>query len=191
MSIVTIEEFLLYGRDQFSSVNEAEATFALNAAESAVNEHCQRQFVVASTSSARSYTPACDGSDLLYIHDCTSVSSVSVNGSATTNYQSEPLNLISWSGEARPIERLRSTGGYWFFNRGIPTVTVTAAWGWAAIPSAVKQATLVIAKDIYQQRNTTAGIVGVSDFGPIRARLNPVALQLLAPYRRVESFGVA
>lgn len=194
MAIVSIEEFLAYGRDSFASVNQPEAEFALDAAEEAVNDFCQRQFVVASTSSARSYRASGSSTTWLQIDDCTAVSAVTEYGAtiSATGYQLEPLNGRASSGKQVAYDSLRRLGTVWPWSwDGQSLITVTATWGWTAIPAAVKQATLIAAKDVYQQRNTTAGVAAVSDFGPITARLNPVAMKLLQPYRRTEAFGVA
>lgn len=191
MAIVSIEEFMAYGRDSFASVNEPEAQFALDAAEEAVNDHCGRQFVVASGSSLRKFRPNGECSTALWIDDCTTVTTVTDDGSTITNYQLEPLNGRTSSGRQVPYDCLRRLDGTWSWSwDGEALVSVTANWGWSAIPSAVKQATLIIAKDVYQQRNTTSGLVGIGDFGPVTPRYNRVAMKLLDPYRRAESFGV-
>ena len=190
-SYVLLDEFSDYVRDQIAGTDDTVKQSALDAAESMVNEFCQRTFVVAGASSSRSYTPTSEYCDVLRIHDATTVTAVVVNGAATTNYQTEPLNLLSWSGEARPIEQLRTTGGYWYWNRDQLTVTVTGTFGWAATPKSVDEATKIIAKDILQQRNNNSGVAGFGEYGSIRVRMNPIAIDLLKPYRRAEAFGVA
>ena len=195
MSIATLEEFIAYGRDSMSGANVVEATFALDASEEAVNDYCGRVFAVATgTSTSRLFRAGGEATTWLSIHDCVSVTSVVDNGStlSASAYQLEPLNGRTATGKQVPYDSIRRLDATWSRSWDEEAlIAVVADWGWTAIPSPVKQGQLIIAKDIYQQRNTTAGVVGVSDFGPIRARLNPVALQLLAPYRRAESFGVA
>lgn len=189
-TIVLLPEFTDYARDQVGAVDEGFKQAALDAAESMIQEHCNRAFFVASSSSARSYTPN-GWSEVLRIHDCTQITSVVDDGNTITSYQPEPLNGLSWSGEARPYEQLRRTSeGVWTWDDGTATVVVTAKWGWAAIPSAVVEAVKITAKDILQQRNNNSGVAGFGDFGAVRVRLNPFVLQLLAPYRRLESYGM-
>lgn len=195
MAIATLEEFIAYGRDSMSGSNTIEAQLALDAAEEAVCDFCARQFTLATgTPSVRRFRVANPSTNMLAIDDCVSVTTVSDNGAtiSASGYQLEPLNGRNASGDVVPYDSIRRLDASWSWSfDGEALVSITADWGWAEIPSRVKQAVLITAKDVYQQRNTTAGVVGVSDFGPIRARLNPVALQLLKRLRRSESFGVA
>jgi hypothetical protein len=192
VAYVLLDDFKEYIRDQVS-VDDAISQAALSAAEVMVNDFCQRDFTVASSSSARSYTPGAFGSQILRIHDCTAITSVVENGTtlSASAYQSEPLNQVSWSGLARPIEQLRRVGSYWFHYDSRLTVVVTATWGWTATPSPVVESTKIIAKDILQQRNNNSGVAGFGEFGAVRVRMNPIALDLLAPLRRAEAFGLA
>lgn len=189
MSIVTLATFKTFDRN-LTTVDDTLAQYALDAADSWIFEYCQRKIVVASSASDRTYTP--DGSDLLRIHDCTTVVSVTYDGTtvASTEYQKEPT-AVSWSGETRPYEQLRRIASSWPRAYGEAVVTVNATWGWAAIPSAVTQAALIVAKDIFDTREVRFGVGNVSEFGPTAVRVNKAAASLLAPYRRVESFGLA
>ena len=192
-SYVLIDEFSEYIRDQVAASDDTVIQAALNSAEEMIEEFCARSFVVASASSARSYSPDAQWSDILRIHDCTSIVSVVENGTTLTagTYQAEPLNQLSWSGQARPINQLRRYGSTWYHNYGQSTVVVTATWGWSFTPSAVKDSTKIIAKDILQQRNNNSGVAGFGEYGSIRVRMNPIAIDLLKPLKRVEAFGVA
>lgn len=190
---VLIDEFTDYIRDQVATSDNTVIQASLDSAEEMVEEFCGRSFVVASTSSARSYSPDAQWCDTLRIHDCTAITSVVENGStlAVGTYQAEPLNQLSWSGQYRPITQLRRYGSAWYHNYGKLTVVVTGTWGWSATPNAVKDATKIIAKDILQQRNNNSGVAGFGEYGAIRVRMNPIAIDLLKPLRRVEAFGVA
>lgn len=192
MSIVDLEAFRGYYRTGIAS-DDPFALSAIAAAESAIQEECQRSFAVAGTAAARTYVPRpCSG--VLRIHDCTTVTSVVENSTTLTvavDYQKEPVQTVSWSGETRPYEQLRRLSGPWYSYLGTGTVVVTATWGWLAIPPAITEATMIMAKDIYDSRDVKFGIAAVTDFGPSRVRENPKVQQLLAPYKRVESFGIA
>ena len=190
---VLIDEFTDYIRDAVATSDDTVIQASLNSAEEMIEEFCSRSFAVASASSARSYSPDAQWCDTLRIHDCTAITSVVENGStlAAGTYQAEPLNLLSWSGQARPITHLRRVGSSWYHNYGKLTVVVTATWGWSAVPAGVKDATKIIAKDILQQRNNNSGVAGFGEYGSIRVRMNPIAIDLLKPLQRGEAFGVA
>lgn len=190
-SYVLLDEFSDYVRDQVAGTDDTVKQRALDAAEAMIDNFCQRSFVVASASSTRYYSPKNDTSAFLPIHDATTVTAVTVNGSATTSYQTMPRNLISWSGRVRPIDSLLATGGYWYWYNDQPLIAVTATFGWAATPPQVIEATKIIAKDIIQQRNNNSGVAGFGEYGAIGVRMNRIAMDMLGPLRRAEAFGVA
>lgn len=191
-TLVDIDDFKNYVRDQVST-DDATTQAALDAATVMVADFCQRDFALAGTATARSYTPPTSDTQVLRIHDCTTITSVVEDGATLSAgaYQAEPVNLVSWSGLTRPIEQLRRYGTPWFYNQGRSTVVVTATWGWSAVPASVVDATKIIAKDILVQRNNNSGVAGFGEFGAVRVRMNPIAIDLLRPLRRVEAFGVA
>ena len=92
---------------------------------------------------------------------------------APTAYVFEPLNALA-DGEA--VTRIRLNGGTWPSSPyGTPQVEVTAQWGWPAVPSPVKQATLQVAGELWFRRNAPAGFVQTVEFGPIRLSKDAVA----------------
>ena len=70
------------------------------------------------------------------------------------------------------------------------TLSVTARWGWAAIPAEVSLASKLLTRDLLLARDTAFGIVQVGDFSR-RVAANGVVETLLAPLRRAEAFGIA
>ena len=146
--------------------------------------------VAGGSATARLYVPS--GDSVLRIHDCTEVTSIAVSGTTLTasTYQLEPY-AVSWTGLATPYEQVRLLLDYWrIIVPGEATVTVTAKWGWTAVPAEVVEATKIIGKDILAQRHTVGNIAAVGDFGG-SVRLNTYVRQLLAPLRRAEAFGIA
>jgi hypothetical protein len=192
MALPTLTEFKAYlGTDL--SANDTYNQDVLDAAVSTVEHYCARPFAVAGAATARVYVP--QGS-IVRFHDCTTVTSIAVNGStvATTSYQLEPLNALSWSGQARPYEQARRIDGVcWYvgpYYYGNATVTVTATWGWTAIPDEVKQATLILGKDIAKNRDVAFGIAAFTEYAAIRVRENSTVAALLADFRRDETLGI-
>jgi hypothetical protein len=191
MALPTITEFKAYlGTDL--SANDNYNQDVLDAAVSTVQHYCQRPFDVAGSATARVYVPH---RGIVRFHDCTTVTSIAVNGStvATTSYQLEPLNALSWSGQARPYEQARRVDGICWYEGPYPgkaTVTVTATWGWSAIPDEVKSAVLILGKDIAKNRDVAFGIAAFTEYAAIRVRENSTVAALLADFRRDETLGI-
>jgi len=196
MSIITLVEFTDYLRNEIGAQDVTHTSSALAAAEQALNEACARNWTVAGASSARIYSPDCRSS-ILRIHDCTTITSV-VESSSTVNaadYQAQPNNHLSWSGQAEPYqELLRLNGVEWYWSYGLATVTVTAAWGWLAIPSQIVEACKVIGKTLVELRNARGGVVASDVFGPVRSPRDvtgQVGSLIDRRLRRAEAFGIA
>lgn len=146
-----------------------------------------RTWTVASGSaSTRVYAPRAVGQDLIRIHDCVTVTSVTNDGVTVPawmtagGYQLEPLNGLDWAGETRPYEGIRYIGNAWTFDRFRATVAVTADWGWAALPDQVVRTHYVIAKDVWEFRSQQ-GNAGMDEFLENKAKM------LLKGYRREEA----
>lgn len=171
---------------------------AIKTAEDIIDESTGRQFIVASTSTARSFdVPNC--SSRLQIHDCTAVASV-VDFGATltvdTQYKLYPLGGVSATGRAVPyseIVRLGANQEIEWLDYGRPgQIVVTATWGWLAIPSLVKSACKVIAKDVFLTRDTTGfGIVAITEAGGVGTRENWVVRRMLDAFPHPNSIGLA
>jgi hypothetical protein len=195
MAVVSSAEFASYVNERDDGTDNAELTIALDAAELAVNDYCNRQIALATAVSARLY--AAPPHELLRVHDCTSITSITVGGSVLTSsqWQAEPLNQITFSGEARPIEQVRLLDGPWSSlsgasNARAAVVSVVAAWGWSSIPKRVKLATLMVGADLYAGRDKRFGVISLTEFAGVRVRENPQVVALLDGYVRVESFGM-
>lgn len=192
MSFVSLDEFKVYMRDQLGAASDADMTTALAAGHQLVNEMCAREFVVASTASARVFVP--DSSDLLRIDDCTTVTVVSDNGTTitSTDYQLEPLNSRGPGGVTVPYDQIRRTSGSWYRDGRKATVSITATWGWSAIPDAIVEAVKILSKDVVDHRNVRGGMLSTMDgSGVARMRQASLVGDLIAPYKRVEAWGVA
>jgi len=165
---------------------------AINAAELAIGNDLARLMIVATgTPSARSYAPV--PGLALRVHDCVSVTSITVDGVAlaTDDYQMEPVN-DSWSGQVRPyLYVARVDGGDWTNDYGRAIVTVTADWGWTVLPYEYTEATKILASDILDQKDIRGGVAGFGEFGAVRVRGNPMVTMLLDSIgRTAASIGI-
>jgi hypothetical protein len=111
---------------------------------------------------------------------------------ASTDYQLEPLNGLA-GGIATPATRIRAIGDYLWpvyeprnVNSNQASVQVTGVFGFASIPSDIKQATILASLRAYKRYESPTGVLGFSDMGVVRVgRLDPDVERLVAPYRKI------
>ena len=165
------------------------------AAEQFLDNECQRSFTLAGTSAtSRSYRPDSYGAPTLFIHDCTQITAVVENGTTLTanvDYVAEPLNGLSPAGETRPYDRLTRYATQWYSNFNLPTVTVTAKWGWAEYPPGIEFAGLVCAKAYLEARDIRAGLAQFGDVGVAGEREAKAVRDFIREYRGHSSWGIA
>lgn len=108
-----------------------------------------------------------------------------------TDFILEPVNGIVGGVEGWPYTALRSVGGRIWPPRPLgsfrDTVKIVGVWGWPSIPEPVKQATLILAVDLYKLGDAPFGFAGIGDYGAVRVRDNPRAVALLQPYRKADT----
>jgi hypothetical protein len=191
---LTVEQIKAYHRNEIPTADDEFIEAAGDSAEAFLDQACQRQFIVASSATPRLYAPM--GGQVLNIHDCTTVTVASNNGSvaSASAYQLEPVNGLTWAGETRPYDSIRLLNAIWEEGpyKGQATASITATWGWAAIPARITQAALIIAKEIIVNRDEVKlGLIGFSDVGGVVARTNPIVRDTINHYKRAEAFGIA
>lgn len=166
---------------------------ALDTASRGIEKHCDRQFNDADTATARLFYPRTSHlADVDDFHTTTGLIVETDGGDdgtfettwSTSDYQLEPLNGIVDGETGWPKYQIRAVNGRTFPCGRRATLRVTARWGWAAVPAPVKEATLVLAEDVFKLKDSPFGSGGFSEFGRIRARANPHVVMLLNPYRR-------
>lgn len=104
----------------------------------------------------------------------------------TKDYQLEPLNGIS-GGIPHPFTQIRAVDDYIFpMDGGEALVQVTGDWGWASVPTAIVQATVILSARIYKRNDSPLGVAGIGDLGVIRVgRLDPDVQALIHPFMKV------
>jgi hypothetical protein len=111
---------------------------------------------------------------------------------SASDYQLEPLNGIA-GGIATPFTRIRAIGSKLWpiyeprdINAGQASVEITGVFGFASIPSAIKQATILASLRAYKRYESPTGVLGFSDIGVVRVgRLDPDVERLVSPYRKI------
>jgi hypothetical protein len=108
-----------------------------------------------------------------------------------TDYQLEPLNGRA-DGLYSPFTGIRAVNDYqWPVVDQQALVRITGTWGWPAIPTAVKQSTIIQASRLFKRLDSPLGVAGFGDMGAVRVSrfLDPDVEQLLMPYRIMRNFG--
>jgi hypothetical protein len=193
---LTVADLKAYCRTEIPTVDDSFYDAAIQAAEAWLDQRCGRQFIVATTATARSYdAPYC--SSQLVIHDCTAVTSIVDFGStlSANQYKLYPLSQVSLTGETVPYTSVMRLGaGYeidWLMWGQPAQIVVTASWGWVAIPAMIKEACKIKAKEYLMQRDVNFGLVAVSDVGGVGSRENPVVREAVRAYSHPLSIGIA
>lgn len=110
----------------------------------------------------------------------------------TTDFQLEPLNGIS-GGIQSPFYVIKAVGSYLFpiyeprnVNSNDASVQVTGVFGFSTIPTAVKQACIILSMRQFSRYQSPMGVMGFGDLGMIRVgRVDPDVEKLLMPFKRM------
>jgi hypothetical protein len=194
MAYVEAQELTDYLRSTVVA-DETEHDAARLAAESTIDSYCQRTFTVPTTATTRTFvaTDVC----VVVVPDIANTTNLVVVDDGTTlsasTYQLEispgVTGPIGVQGRTWPYTQIRRLSGSWNVDDEA-TLSITARWGWAAVPPEVTLATKLLARDFLLARDTAFGIVQVGDFNR-RIAANGVVETLLSPLRRVEAWGIA
>lgn len=180
--------------DATNTTEDTKLTEALTTASRSIEQMAGRQFNLATGATPRLFYP--DDYCKTQVYDIASVSGLAIKTDTagdgtyattwqTTDYQLEPLDGVVDGQAGWPWWRIRAVAGLRFpcvASTSRAPLQVTAIWGWAAVPAPVKEATLILAEELYSLKNTPFGVGGYGQFGIIRARENPMVMTRLMPY---------
>ena len=104
----------------------------------------------------------------------------------STDYQLEPLNGVV-SGGPTPSTLIRAIGDYAFPTAmGEATVQVEGTFGFSSVPTAIKQATVILGSRIFKRNDAPLGVTGFGDLGVIRVgRVDPDVEAMVSPWKRM------
>jgi hypothetical protein len=108
-----------------------------------------------------------------------------------TDFQLEPVNSRS-DGLYMPYTGIRAINDYaWPVVDQQALCRITGVWGWPAVPTAIKQATIIQASRLFKRLDSPLGVAGFGDLGAIRVGryLDPDVEQLAMPFRIMRNFG--
>ena len=173
------------------NVDDVLLELAVESASRAIDAECERQFF--QTTTTRIYTP--QDSYVTTTDDIVTLTTLKTSSAADGNfdttwsasdYQLEPLNGLA-GGIATPVNKIRAVGDYTFpVSGGEATVQVAGVFGFASVPTAIKQATVLYASRIFKRNDSPLGVAGFGDIGVIRvSKIDPDISALIAVYKKV------
>lgn len=179
------------------AVDDYELHMACFAASRAVENICERVFYRTATGTVRTFVP--DGLYCVTLgayNDLVSIATLKTDAGgdgtfettwSASDYQLHPVNPAA-APEVRPYTKIQAVGSQTF---PLPLVIgrrdmvqVTGVFGWPAVPIAVKQATLILAEELFKLKDAPFGVAGFGDLGVVRIRENPKVAALIGPYQR-------
>lgn len=173
------------------TVDDAQVAFAITAASRAIDRATNRQFGKTDAVQQRRYTARYDGCRRRYVIDVDDL--MTLTGLVITTEDGtidvftvqpsnadevgEPWTRIVVEPESVVQPRRSEEDG----------VTITATWGWTAVPTTVKEATLIQAARLFARRGAPFGIAGSPDIGSemrLLDRVDPDVAVVLGRYKR-------
>lgn len=173
------------------SVDDTLLELAVETASRQIDDYCERVFYTASAT--RYYVPR--DSYVTETDDIVSITSVKTSSAAdgtydvtwtASDYQTEPVNGLA-GGISFPITQLRAVDTYLFPTAGgETTVQVVGTFGWSAVPTAIKYATILLSSRLFKRMDSPLGVAGIGDIGVIRvSRIDPDIDALIAPFKKM------
>lgn len=194
----THEQLMQQMRLPPSDVYDAERLeLAIAAASRQIDGHCGRRFWQDSEVKVREYIAT--DHDCLLVDDISTATGLIVKVDDTldgsfettlsinTDFKLFPLNAAAET-PVRPYDeiKLRPTANAFFpVDDDVPSVQITARFGWPAIPDDVVKACLIQAGMLFKADDASLGAIQFADAGValrMQNRLHPVAEALLEPY---------
>ena len=185
------------------SIDDTLLELSIESASREIDSYTERVFYQTGsegTPVARKYVP-----QDLYVVETDDIISVTTlktdsNGDGTfdttfdaSDFQLEPLNGLA-GGIETPFTRIRAVGTYlWptYEPRNVDanqaSVQVTGVFGFATVPTAVRQACILSALRQYKRYESPTGVLGFSDLGAVRVgtKLDPDVERMIQPYRKL------
>lgn len=178
------------------AVDDSLIEMSIEAASREIDGYCQRAFYSATSTRVFNTTD----SFLTETDDIVSVTTLktSSNGAsydttwAVTDFQLEPLNGVS-AGLVQPYTRVRAVGDYLFpiwsvsgTYGNFAGVQILGVFGWASVPTAVKQAAVLLSLRQFKRFDSPLGVAGFGDTGIMRVgRVDPDVEALLMPFKKI------
>jgi hypothetical protein len=173
------------------NVDDAILELSIEAASREIDTSCERTFYNMGTATRKFVARDpyfCEIDDLVSIEhlktDPDGDGQYTITWSAG-DYQLEPLNGFV-SGFVSPFTGITSRDTYLFpIEEGEALVEVRGVWGWSATPTAIKQATIIMASRLYKRNDSPLGVAGFGDLGVVRVgKLDPDVEALIMAFKK-------
>lgn len=166
--------------DEGARLNDGLLIQALNSASRAIDAYCGRVFWQDSGVVERTYKVSVP--EYAFVDDISTRTGLIVKtGSdgvtfpttltSDADYILEPRNADKYASaqfQAYAFNQIRLVSGSFTCDRHRPTLSVTAQYGWSAVPAVVKETCILLAARAYKMKDAPFGFAGVNDFGPAR-----------------------
>lgn len=172
------------------AIDDALIELSIEAASREIDGYCDRVFY--STTTTRVYFP--ESPTVVETDDIVSVTTLKTLGTDDTfsitwgvaDYQLEPLNGVV-GGLTQPYTRVRAIDDLLFDDlTTTASVQVVGVFGWASVPTAIRQACTLLAMRQFKRYDSPTGVMGFGDMGVVRVgRVDPDIEALLAPFKKV------
>lgn len=178
------------------AVDDSLIELSIEAASREIDGYCQRAFY--STTATRVFNAT--NAFITETDDIVSVTTLKTSDDGATydttwgvtDFQLEPLNGVT-AGLTQPYTRVRAIGDYLFPQWSVTGtysnfagVQIVGVFGWAAVPTAVKQAAVLLAMRQFKRYDSPLGVAGFSDLGVMRVgRVDPDVEALLMPFKKI------
>lgn len=169
-------------------VDAVQVAWAIGTASRAIDRACGRQFGKVAAPEARVYRPHWSGDLCCWVADVDDLATVTgsdLDGAALAAAALYPRNAVA---KGKVWYRLALAVSGWSTSGQPDDVTVTAAWGWPAVPTAIIQATALQASRLLARRDSPFGVAGSPQQGSelrLLAKLDPDVLTSIADYVRL------
>ena len=174
------------------TIDDALLELSVETASRQIDDHCERVFY-STANQTRKFAPrdsyTCEIDDLVSftsIKTSTDGDGVFDRTWAPVYYQLEPLNSLA-GGIPSPTTLIRAVDDYLFpVYGGEATVEVAGTFGWSAVPTAIKFATVLLSSRLFKRMDSPLGVAGIGDIGVIRvSRIDPDIDGLIAPFKKL------
>ena len=178
------------------TVDDSLIELSIEAASREIDGYCQRAFYTTSATRVFEATNAfiTETDDIVSVTTLKTSTDGATYGTtwATTDFQLEPLNGVT-AGLSQPYTRVRAVGANLFPQWSVTGtysnfagVQITGVFGWSAVPTAIKQAAILLAMRQFKRYDSPLGVAGFGDIGVMRVgRVDPDVEALIMPFRKV------
>ena len=176
------------------TADDTEIATAITAASRTIDRATGRQFGTVTASEQRSYNAVWDRHRptpawVVTIDDVYSVTglTVSVGGTAVTDYTLEPVNALVKGGVYTSLVLGPAAEAY--PTTAVPQIDITTSkWGWSPVPDTILHATKIQAGRFHKRRDALFGVAGSPNDGSeirLLAKIDPDVQVMLTDYIRL------